>query len=122
MACKPICRAWADDPTQIHAPARKKPFGAGASHFGTPKSELSQLRHVYAQPQGRLCDKHPRNFVHYIATTSDAWAVALIVTGDDRHWASSGTKQERYVFERKITLQYVDPNPTRPSHRSDFLG
>ncbi|KAJ7302034.1 hypothetical protein DFH08DRAFT_827032 [Mycena albidolilacea] len=37
MACKPFCRAWAGDPTQIHAPARNKPFGAGASHFGMPK-------------------------------------------------------------------------------------
>ncbi|KAJ7102063.1 hypothetical protein C8R44DRAFT_747075 [Mycena epipterygia] len=41
MACKPIGRAWAGDPTQIHAPARNKPFRAGASHFCKPKMLLS---------------------------------------------------------------------------------
>ncbi|KAJ7323264.1 hypothetical protein DFH08DRAFT_817836 [Mycena albidolilacea] len=43
MACKPFCRAWAGDRTQIHAPAQHKPFGAGASHFCKPKSELSRV-------------------------------------------------------------------------------
>ncbi|KAJ7140886.1 hypothetical protein C8R44DRAFT_726600 [Mycena epipterygia] len=41
VACKPIGRAWAGDPTQIHAPARNKPFRAGASHFCKPKMTLS---------------------------------------------------------------------------------
>ncbi|KAF8171616.1 hypothetical protein K438DRAFT_1982032 [Mycena galopus ATCC 62051] len=41
MACKPFCRAGAGDPTKTHAPARYKPFGAGASHFGKPKTSLS---------------------------------------------------------------------------------
>ncbi|KAJ7115686.1 hypothetical protein C8R44DRAFT_927147 [Mycena epipterygia] len=38
VACKPIGRAWAGDPTQIHAPARNKPFRAGASHFCKSKT------------------------------------------------------------------------------------
>ncbi|KAJ7821064.1 hypothetical protein B0H13DRAFT_1920973 [Mycena leptocephala] len=41
MACKPKCRAWAGDATKIHAHARNKPIGAGASHFCKPKNELS---------------------------------------------------------------------------------
>ncbi|KAJ7127800.1 hypothetical protein C8R44DRAFT_733223 [Mycena epipterygia] len=41
MACKPKSRAWAGDPTQIHAPARHKPFRAGASHSAKPKMSLS---------------------------------------------------------------------------------
>ncbi|KAJ7431551.1 hypothetical protein B0H11DRAFT_2210219 [Mycena galericulata] len=41
MACKPIGRAWAGDHTQIHAPARNKPFRAGASHSAKPKMSLS---------------------------------------------------------------------------------
>ncbi|KAJ7429976.1 hypothetical protein B0H11DRAFT_1943878 [Mycena galericulata] len=43
MACKPIGRAWAGDHTQIHAPARNKPFRAGASHSAKPKMSLSVL-------------------------------------------------------------------------------
>ncbi|KAJ7132456.1 hypothetical protein C8R44DRAFT_731124 [Mycena epipterygia] len=52
MACKPKSRAWAGDPTQIHAPARHKPFRAGASHSAKPKMSLSfrrvlpMLRHL----------------------------------------------------------------------------
>ncbi|KAJ7817226.1 hypothetical protein B0H13DRAFT_1923062 [Mycena leptocephala] len=45
MACKPKCRAWACDATKIHAHARNKPFGAGASHFCKPKSQLSPEGH-----------------------------------------------------------------------------
>jgi hypothetical protein len=49
MACKPFCRAWAADPTKTHAPARYKPFGAGASHFGKPKMSLSLWEGLAAQ-------------------------------------------------------------------------
>jgi hypothetical protein len=36
MACKPFGRAWAGDASQIHAPARNKPFGTGASQKRHP--------------------------------------------------------------------------------------
>ncbi|KAJ7112965.1 hypothetical protein C8R44DRAFT_741309 [Mycena epipterygia] len=46
VACKPIGRAWTGDPTQIHAPARNKPFRAGASHFYKPKMTLSSVQNL----------------------------------------------------------------------------
>jgi hypothetical protein len=43
MACQPKRRVWACDATKIHAHARNKPIGEGASH------ELSVASHAHAQ-------------------------------------------------------------------------
>ncbi|KAJ6580527.1 hypothetical protein DFH09DRAFT_1076779 [Mycena vulgaris] len=75
------------DTTQIHAPAPNKPFGAGTSHFGKPKTSLSTRALIRWSYRFRL-PREPQSTADIPSTKgSSSSSSAKILTVQMSEWA-----------------------------------